>query len=348
MNIVDYLTLFFFNHQVIIIYWSLVAKANRQQPKTGDIMPNKVDNNRSAPRKGRGFAGQKIIAIPQKIISQLENDALLNSLFLTRIGYFPNAKFHYRDRKEGINEYILIHCVDGKGWYEINGERFHVEPNILFILPEDIPHRYGADAEDPWSIYWIHFAGTMAKKFTSSMINFADSSSDNHPSQFIPHLTARQHIFHEIYQALERGYSTDNLGYANTCLWHFLGSLCFSNTYEWLKSDKDKEENDLVEASISCMKEHLHTALSLEDLAHNVHYSPSYFSTLFKKETGYSPIDYFIHLKIQKACQYLDLTNLNINEISLKTGYDDSHYFSRLFHKIMGLSPTEYRKKQKG
>ena len=75
---------------------------------------------------------------------------------------------------------------------------------------------------------------------------------------------------------------------------------------------------------------------------------PSHFSTLFQKETGVAPISYFLRLKIQKACQYIELTNLKLHEIATLLGFEEPAYFSRLFAKIMGMSPSEYRKKEKG
>nr|WP_290091768.1 helix-turn-helix transcriptional regulator [Parabacteroides goldsteinii] len=59
-----------------------------------------------------------------------------------------------------------------------------------------------------------------------------------------------------------------------------------------------------------------------------------------------SPINYFIRLKIQKACQYIELTSLKVNEIAMKLGFEEAAYFSRIFTRVMGVSPSVYRKKE--
>ena len=68
---------------------------------------------------------------------------------------------------------------------------------------------------------------------------------------------------------------------------------------------------------------------------------------LFKKQTGHSPLTYFNLLKMQQACLLLDTTDMKINQICYKIGIEDTYYFSRLFSKIMGMSPREYRKIEK-
>jgi AraC-like DNA-binding protein len=96
------------------------------------------------------------------------------------------------------------------------------------------------------------------------------------------------------------------------------------------------------------MKAHLNGILTIEVLANQACYSISRYSELFKQKTGYSPIQFFIRLKIQKSCEYLYFTNLNIKEICKEVGFDDPYYFSRMFKKQIGVSPSEYRKKKKG
>lgn len=297
-------------------------------------------NNYNAERKKEGFAGQKMIVLPQKILSKIKFYPFFNSLYITDIGYFPKAKYHYRQRNDGIDQYIFIYCTEGKGWYELNNIRYSVEPDDFFIIPSGQAHSYGADIEDPWSIYWVHFDGIMTQSLSSESFPFEQ------PLHFsVYHIQDRVNIFNDMYLTLQKGYSLENIGYANSCLWHLLGSFLFHGSY---KSCKTGEIHDPIEESISWMQKNLHKNVELETLANNAHFSVSYFSMLFNKKTGYSPIEYFIHLKMQRACQYLDLTEFKVKEIAQLLGYQDPYYFSRLFHKIMGIFPSEYRKKEKG
>jgi AraC family transcriptional regulator, arabinose operon regulatory protein len=91
------------------------------------------------------------------------------------------------------------------------------------------------------------------------------------------------------------------------------------------------------------MQEHLHENLGLNQLSSYFNYSASRFSHLFKKKTGYAPIDYFIQLKMQKASQQLDFTEKTVKEIASDMGFDDPYYFSKRFRKIFGMSPSQYR-----
>src|SRR5690606_24495582 len=102
---------------------------------------------------------------------------------------------------------------------------------------------------------------------------------------------------------------------------------------------------DEIDKAIDFLSTHLNQPLTVEEIASSVHLSVSHFSYLFKKKTGFTAIEYFNHLKIQQACQYLLFTELRVKEISYELGIDDPYYFTRIFTKVMDMSPNTYRKK---
>src|SRR6186713_167724 len=100
-----------------------------------------------------GFNGQKLIELPKSVWKKvIEPDPVLSRLYVAQIGYFPKASFHYRERKHGCVDNILIYCVMGKGWYKIKDQRFELGPNEFTILPATGKYiSYGADENDPWT-----------------------------------------------------------------------------------------------------------------------------------------------------------------------------------------------------
>jgi AraC-like DNA-binding protein len=98
-----------------------------------------------------------------------------------------------------------------------------------------------------------------------------------------------------------------------------------------------------IEQSIAYMKQHLNKQIPVAKLAALVNVSPSHFFTLFKRWTGCAPIDFFIRLRTQHACQLLDATSLNVKEIAAALGYEDPFYFSRIFKSVTHIPPSQYR-----
>ena len=289
----------------------------------------------------QGFKGQRLIAISSEVLLNSELNPLTNSLYITKIGFFPVVKYHFNKKDHGVDYYIIIYCTSGEGWCKIGEKTYSVTENKYIILPPNEPYSFGANTTNPWTIYWIHFKGKLASSFSKSPI-IPQQIQDTENSR----LQDRIHLFEEIYENLELSFHSDHYCYASLCLFHFLASFIYIDQYHQIRN-KDVKEYRFSEKVIYYMRENVESNLTLELLAKHFNFSPSHFSARFQKETKQSPIKYFISLKIEKACQYLELSNIKISDIYLKLGFNDAAYFSRIFSKVMGICPSKYRERER-
>lgn len=267
---------------------------------------------------------------------------LIRPLHITDIGYFPHALHHYRERPAGSEAYIVIYCIEGEGWYRLDDHKTQVlQKGSAVVIPAQMAHEYASSEEHPWSIYWWHMKGENAADFFPGAIGHTEPI----PVPVEKSLKIVE-LFDECYELLQKGYSLNHIIYVSQLACHLAAILRFSQLQP-LSSLQQRNKHD-IERTVKFMIEHLESHMTLSDLAAQANLSIPHFTHMFKKATGYAPIDYYLRLKIQLACQHLDLTEHSIKEISHRLGFEDPYYFSRLFKKIMGRSPSEYRDTRKG
>lgn len=289
-----------------------------------------------------GFKGERFVSLPEYLLKEYQKDPIIGNLYLRKIGYFPHVKYHYIQKDNGCDYYMLIYCTDGEGWYYIQGKKYSLKKDNYIILPANTPYSFGANNENPWTIYFMHFRGESANYYHCNSYS---------PQSIMPEdnsrLQDRLQLFEEIYQCFSRAYTIEYMRYTSACLGLFLTSFICLEQYRFIQTVNNKKIS-FSNKVIHYMQENIQNKISLEELSAHFKYSPSHFSMLFHKETGISPINYLLRLKIQKACQYIEFTNLKLKDIALTLGFEEVSYFSRLFTKIMDISPSEYRKREKG
>lgn len=284
-----------------------------------------------------GFDGEKMISLPPKFLkAAVQKNPHLFQLYITHIGYFPKAYAHYRERRKGCEDNILIYCLQGKGYFIIDQKKFEVTANQYILVPATNKYmRYWSDHEDPWTIYWVHFRGNNLDEFNKSLnLGLLKGSKQ------IPFNQKALDIWDSIFQSLEKDFCIEDLCNASFCLYHFLASFIFIDKHI---DSIEKSNADMISDAIAIMKSKLDQKLSVQEIAERFRLSSSHFSSLFRKSTGMPPIDYFIHLKMQKACHLLNSSDSKVKSIAFTLGYTDQYYFSRLFKKYMGMSPGQYK-----
>ncbi|MAT52599.1 MAG: AraC family transcriptional regulator [Porticoccaceae bacterium] len=269
--------------------------------------------------------------VPQRIIEAMSGHPLSRSLYPVAMGYYPDAHGH-RMQRQTLKNYLLIYCLSGKGTLTAGNRRYRIGSGDLILLPRGQAHAYSAHSRDPWTIYWLHFDGQLADRFYDHTQLSGPRLNIGVQSRVIRVLDGIADLRHTGNQLSE---------YIQGChqLQALLSYIALLSRQQQPRSGKTLN----LEQLRALMQEHIHGQLDLTTLAAEANVSKYHFAKKFKELTGSSPIQYFINMKMQRACYLLDSTQQPIKQIASNLGYEDVYYFSRLFKKTIGLSPSQYR-----
>lgn len=268
---------------------------------------------------------------PEFIISELRSHPALADPYPLAMGYYPNAHQHHLKRTQHSN-HLLMYCVSGLGTLNALDQSYEITAGTLICLPPGIPHEYSADSNSPWTLYWVHFDGAHAERFFRHM----DMQSLTEDIGLHPQLI---NFFENSFE-LRRSHH-DVRTFIHIC--HLLQALISLLSIELHRSRAKEKFKISIDKVQHVMHKNIHGQLNLDALTEQFGLSKYYFSKRFKEMTGQSPIQYFINMKMQRACQLLDKSQHSIKEIGNSLGYEDPYYFSRIFKKVVGLSPLQYR-----
>ncbi|AWY00121.1 transcriptional regulator [Marinomonas primoryensis] len=271
--------------------------------------------------------------LPRPIVSELSQHNLSKDIYPLAMGYYKNAAGHRMSRNQH-DDYLLIYCVSGEGFLRIDQQDYRVSAGDLLVLPKNGIHSYRADESNPWSIYWLHCDGTLAADYFQSV--------EAMPAQPVLSLGLHPRLVADFEALLDMRQSSQLLVaylHSSSLLRQIMTHIALLKTQ--MQHHYDKSLN--MSAIQSLMLTHLHEKLDIETLAATANLSKYHFIKRYKALTGRTPINDFIHMKIERACHLLDISDQSMAEIGWAIGYEDAYYFSRVFHKVMGISPSRYR-----
>lgn len=227
----------------------------------------------------------------------------------------------------GRDDYYLIYIIDGQLSIHIDN-KMHVAPKGSAVLfPPKYKYKYSGNSTTRY--LFAHFTGSYVKDFL------------------------KECGFNNLPCIIENEFSAEIQGKFDLLINTFLynGLLCNQKCACYLQeiliniceNSLEKSFESSLKASLKYIHSSFTTKIDIPYLANLESLSVSRYITLFKNQTGKAPIEYIIELRLQLARNLLDNTNMSIKQISEHVGYTDPYYFSRIFKKHVGVSPTDYK-----
>lgn len=234
------------------------------------------------------------------------------------------------------DHYIIHYVLGGKGIFLVGGNTYRLEKNNGFLICPDTPVFYQADGEDPWSYSWVGFQGLKAEKY------LAQAGLGKHNPIF---RYDRDEFLKECLnkmissRSMQKGREIYMLG----LLYEFLSQLVelAGNSENGVRMENRKE--DYVKKAVEYIRTNYWRKLSIAEAAKHVGLDRSYLYLLFNEYLRTSPHDFLTHYRIDRACSFMKNSNLSIGDISRSVGYEDPLLFSKVFKKVKGISPRDYR-----
>lgn len=248
------------------------------------------------------------------------------------VGLYSTPVPFTTDSPTGRHDCYLLYLETGAMEARVCGKTVAVSPGDLLLYLPETPYYYTKTNELPFSYYWVHCTGSNLTSLLASC-GFSDSGLYHiHAGGNIP--TLYQMIFRDFF--LDRPFWNISAGAHLTELIVALGrgihtQQTRSNGVVWL------------DPALQYIHEHYASDLSIGMLAKMSHVSSGRFCAAFKARTGTSPQSYIVTLRLKNAQTLMLRTNLNVQQIAATVGYGDALYFSRLFKRHTGLTPTEFR-----
>lgn len=244
-------------------------------------------------------------------------------------------------RPRGRVDFQIIYIAARCGHFHfdtVDNETIVPAGNIVIFRPKEL-QKYEYYGEDKTEVYWIHFTGSDVKNILRKY-GFPDNE------RIFPVGTSMEYerVFKRIIIELQR--CQDNYEEMLTLLLRHL-LIIFQRELTREQVLKNEYLDHEMDTAMTYFNENYNRDINIEEYATSKGMSVSWFIRSFKKFTGSTPMQFIVALRVNNAQVLLETTNYSINEISKIVGYDNQLYFSRLFHKLKGFSPREYRKTRK-
>lgn len=239
-------------------------------------------------------------------------------------------------RPRGRLDFQLLYIAAGKAHFHFDGKEQIVTAGHMVLYRPKEPQKYEYYGEDQTEVYWVHFTGGNVTNILRSY-GLTDDKRVFYCGSGLDYQNLFRTMINELQMCKEN--------YAEMLEMYLRQIFIMLQRYfiNASKTDNARVVEEIDKATIY-FNEHYSEDISIDEYAQNNHVSVSWFIRNFKHYTGSTPMQYILSKRIYNAEILLQDSTYNITEISEIVGYENPLYFSRIFKKVKGLSPSEYRK----
>lgn len=236
--------------------------------------------------------------------------------------------------------HVVYYCIRGAMSLRSSAGDRLLSPGDIAIQPPGASELAVAAGEECLTFYWVAFSGKLSTTYT----RFIDLAEHVISVGLHPELITQFERLCRLHDPKLAGFTIDQLINGASLLKVLLTSIPVLVS----RKAQTKKNRIQLQRMHELMAQRLGEPMRLEDMARAANLSPYHFARNYKKLTGFAPMQHFIRMRLQHACQLLDTTALSIKQVAVAVGYPDALYFSRSFRRTFGMSPGAYRSRSSG
>jgi len=239
-----------------------------------------------------------------------------------------------------VRDHLLIHFViSGKGEVSVDEKRFEVGEGQLFVIPPHAVSYYNADQQQPWSYYYLGFRGRLSEMLLDV---FRQDKASVYLREF-----SMETVLPLLEEMCSRMLAEDGYLHVMSGMYKLISILSDTRgvgEMEYSRVNREQVES-LINKVITKIERNNSEHITVQRIADELGVNRSYLTEHFKRYTGQTIKGYIMELRMKHAQLQMRNLELDIQHVAANCGYSDPLYFSRIFKKYVGCSPSEYRRK---